>query len=274
MRSEKTPSARRYWAALIFLLVGTLAGAWHNRQVDHGKSDVVVGAVRGVVAPPASALGKVSRWCGEQTGWLFRGRALAEENRRLRERVTTLEGENTALREAQINYDRLRDDLGFVHSQARKLLAADVIARRPDPKFDTLVISRGSRDGVQPYSVVVTRAGLVGRVFEVTPGTASVLMLTDQNSGVGARVQRASSRAVGICKGDNSAQLSLGDLANDADIKVGDVVVTSGLGGIYPAGLLIGTVKEVKAEEGTLGKAAHLRPAVDFSRLEQVYVLK
>src|SRR5581483_2233569 len=218
--------------------------------------------------------GQVSRWCGEQTGWLFQGRALAEENRRLRERVAALEGENAALREAQINYDRLRDDLGFVHSQPRRLLAADVIARRPDPKFDTLVISRGSRDGVQPYSVVVTRAGLVGRVFEVTPGTASVLMLTDQNSGVGARVQRANSRAIGICKGDNTAKLALIDLTNDADVKVGDAIVTSGLGGIYPPGLLIGTVTEVRAEEGNIMKAAHMRPCVEFNHLEQVYVLQ
>jgi rod shape-determining protein MreC len=254
-------------------MLGTLAGAWHNHQVDRGKSDIVVGAVRGVVAPPANALGRVSHWFGDQTAWIFQGHALAEENRRLQARVTELEGENTALREAQYKYDQLRADLGFVHAAQSKLLAADIIARRPDPKFDTLVISRGSRDGVRPNSVVVTRDGLVGRVFEVTPGTASVLMLTDQNSGVGARVQRPASRATGICKGDNSAQLSLVYLPNDADIKVGDVIVSSGLGGVFPPGLLIGTVAQVKAEEGNLLKSARLSPRVDFNRLEQVYVL-
>lgn len=185
-----------------------------------------------------------------------------------------MEQENAALREAAIKYESLRADLGFVRAQKTSLLAADVIARRPDPKFDTLVIARGGADGVRPNSVVVTREGVVGRVFEVTPGTASVLMLTDQNSGVGARVQRAKSRATGICKGDNSKALSLVYLPNDADIKLGDRIVTSGLGGVFPPGLPIGTVVDVRAEEGNFLKSARLRPFVDFDRLEQVYVLR
>ncbi len=272
MRTEKTPRTRRYWAALSFLLVGSLAGAWHNHQVDRGRSDIVAGAVRGVIAPPATALGRVSHWFRDQTSWIFQGHALADENRRLKARVAELESENAALREAQTKYDQLRADLGFVQAARNSLLASDVIARRPDPKFDTLVISRGSLDGVRPNSVVVTREGVVGRVFEVTPTTASVLMLTDQNSGVGARVQRPNSRATGICKGDNSPQLSLVYLPNDADVRVGDVIVTSGLGGVFPPGLVIGTVMQVKAEEGNILKSARLRPNVDFDRLEQVYV--
>ncbi len=230
--------------------------------------------MRGVVAPPSNALGKVSRWFSAQTSWIWHGHAISEENQQLRERIAQLEQENAALREAAIKYESLRADLGFVRAQKTSLLAADVIARRPDPKFDTLVIARGGADGVRPNSVVVTREGVVGRVFEVTPGTASVLMLTDQNSGVGARVQRAKSRATGICKGDNSKALSLVYLPNDADIKLGDRIVTSGLGGVFPPGLPIGTVVDVRTEEGNFLKSARLRPFVDFDRLEQVYVLR
>lgn len=273
MRSEQTPRARRYWGALIFLLMGTLAGAWHNHTTDNGKQDLVVGAVQGVVAPPANALGKVSRWCSEQTGWIFHGHALAEENQKLRARVAELEGETTRLREAAIRYDQLRNDLNFVRGAKAPPLAADIVFRRPDPKYDTLVVLRGSRDGVRPNSVVVTRDGLVGRVFEVTPTTASVVMLTDQNSGVGARVQRANSRAVGVCKGNYTPTLSLVYLPNDADIKVGDVIVTSGLGEVYPPGLLIGKVVEVKPDEGNMLKMARIKPQVDFDRLEAVYIL-
>src|SRR5437868_3062854 len=116
MRSERKTRTRKYGAALIFLLLGTLAGAWRNRAIDHGRPDVIVGAVRTVVAPPANAIGRVSRWCSEQTGWLFRGHALARENRELKARVGRLEGENAALKEAQIDYERLRGDLGFVRS--------------------------------------------------------------------------------------------------------------------------------------------------------------
>jgi rod shape-determining protein MreC len=273
MRSEQTPIARRYGAALIFLLIGTLAGVLHNRTTDSGRSDILSGTVRLAVAPPAGVLGRMSRWVSEQTGWLFHGHAVAMENRRLRERVAQLEDENAALREAQINYDRLRADLKFVQAAKSPPLAADVTARRPDPRFDTLMISRGSLDGVRPNSVVVTPGGVVGHVSEVTPTTATVLMLTDQNSGVSGRVQRASSRAVGVCKGDYSPRLSMVYLPSDASIKAGDIVVTSGLGGVYPPGLVIGKVLDVTMNEGRTAKTARVRPAADFDRLEEVFVL-
>ena len=272
MRSETTPRARRYWAALIFLLLSVLLGAWHNRVTARSGQDPVVGGVRGVLAPPVGGLSGASRWFGRQTGWLFRGHSVDTENRHLKERVAQLEGENAAMQEAQTNFNRLRNDLGFVHANASRLLAADITARKSDPKFDTLIINRGSRDGVRIDSMVRTRNGLVGRVFEVTPGTASVLMLTDQKSGVGGRVQRAASRAVGVCEGNNSSRLELKYLPGDADIKKGDVIVTSGLGGIFPAGQVIGTVESVKADENNVGKTAVVHPLVEFDSLEEIYV--
>ena len=272
MRSETTPHARRYWAALVFLLLSVLLGVWHNRAASRGAQDPVVGGVRGVLAPPVGWMSGTTHWFGRQTGWLFRGHSVDTENRRLKERVAQLEGENATRREAQINVDRLRDDLGFVHSNTPRLLAAEITARKSDPKFDTLIINRGSRDGVRINSMVRTRNGLVGRVFEVTPGTASVLMLTDQKSGVGARVQRAASRAVGVCEGNNSSRLELKYLPGDADIKPGDRIVTSGLGGIFPAGQVIGTVESVKADENNVGKTAVVHPTVEFDSLEEVYV--
>ena len=272
MRSETTPRARRYWAALLFLLFGALLGAWHNRVTARGAQDPVVGGVRGVLAAPVGWMSGATHWFGRQTGWLFRGHGVDTENRRLRDRVAQLEGENAALREAQTNFDRLHDDLGFVHANVPRLLAAGITARKSDPKFDTLIIDRGSHDGVRINSMVRTRNGLVGRVFDVTPGTASVLMLTDQKSGVGGRVQRAASRAVGVCEGNNSSRLDLKYLPGDADIKPGDLIVTSGLGGVFPAGQVIGTVESVRADENNVGKDAVVRPVVEFDRLEEVYV--
>ena len=272
MRSETTPRARRYWAALLFLLFGALLGVWHNRVSARGGQDPVVGSVRGTLAAPVGWMSGATHWFGRQTGWLFRGHAADTENRGLKERVAQLEGENASLQEAQTNFNRLRDDLGFVHANMPRLLAADITARKSDPKFDTLIINRGSRDGVRIDSMVRTRNGLVGRVFEVTPGTASVLMLTDQKSGVGGRVQRAASRAVGVCEGNNSSRLEMKYLPGDADIKIGDRIVTSGLGGIFPTGQVIGTVESVRADENNVGKTAGVRPIVEFDRLEEVYV--
>ncbi len=274
MRSEEKPRARRFGVAVILVALGAATGAWHNKTTDRGHSDPVAGTVRGVVAPPANAIGRVSRWFSDQTGWIFHGHALAGQNQKLRARVAELEGQNTRLLEAQIRYEHLRDDLKFVKTTPLNLMAADVWARRPDPKFDTLLIGRGSSDGVRINSPVMSRSGLVGRVIEVGPNTASVLMLTDQNSGVGARVQRVGSRATGVCKGDNSGLLSMVYLPSDADIKPGDVVVTSGLGGVFPLGLFIGVVKDVRTDAGNALKIGRIAPKVDFDRLEEVYVLK
>ena len=274
MRSNEKPHTRRYGVAVALALLGAATGAWHNHATDRGKSDPVASAVRGVIAPPANALGRVSRWFSDQTGWIFHGHSVAAENKTLRARVAELEGQNSRLLESQIRYEHLRDDLKFAQTTPLKLLAADVWARRPDPKFDTLLIGRGSDSGVKINSPVVTRSGLAGRIIEVGPNTASVLLLTDQNSGVGARVQRVGSRATGVCKGDNSGLLSMVYLPSDADIKVGDVIVTSGLGGVFPPGLFIGTVKEIRTDAGNALKIGRIAPKVDFDRLEEVYVLQ
>jgi rod shape-determining protein MreC len=189
----------------------------------------------------------------------------------LRDRVATLEGENNQLKEAQIDLDRLRADLGFAGTAKHRYIAADIIAMKPDPKFDTMVIGRSGGDGVKSSSVVVNRDGVVGRVFEVDPGSAAVLMLTDQKSGVGARIQR--SRAIGICEGDNSPTLSMLGLPNTADVRVGDAVVTSGLGGVYPGGLLLGSVSEVLRDAANGGMVVRVKPQVAFDRLEEVYII-
>jgi rod shape-determining protein MreC len=271
MRTDRAPGARRLWVALIFLVLGTVAGVWHNRRVDSGKPDYIAGSVRFIVSVPARAFRGVSGWIGNQTEWIGRGRRLAAENRDLRDRVAVLEGENNQLKEAQIDLDRLRSDLGFAGAPQRKYIAADIMDMKPDPKFDTMVIGRSASDGIKPDSVVVTRDGVVGRVSEVDPGSSVVLMLTDQKSGVGARIQR--SRAFAVCEGDNSSTLSMLGLPNTADVRVGDVVVTSGLGGVFPGGLLLGTVSEVRHDAANGGMIVRVKPQVAFDKLEQVYVI-
>ena len=273
MRSDRRTGPRRYGPVLIFLMLGTLAGAWHTRATDRGRPDMVAGAVRTVIAPPAQLLGHISRWFGSQANWILRGHSLAAENRKLTQRVADLETENARLREADIENERLRRDLGFMDRAKQRWLGADVLERRSNSDFDTILISRGSRDGVHPHSVVMTRSGLVGQVSEASPTTSAVVLLTDQQYGsVGGRVQRPNSRAEGVCKGNYSGLITMIDLRNEADIKPGDQIVTSGYG-VFPKGILIGKVKDIKSDEGGLTKTARLIPAVDFNQLEEVYVL-
>jgi rod shape-determining protein MreC len=273
MRAERTGASRKYGTALVFLICGTLLGVWHNRRIDSGQQDLVSGAVRTAVAPPAGAVNNASRWLSDKTGWLFKGKDAADENVRLRKRLAQLEEEVARLREVDIKLKQLKGDLGFATEGMTPKIPATVLSQSPDPKYATILISRGSRDGVRPHSVVVTRQGLVGQVSEVTPTTATVVLLTEQSGGVGARVQRAESRTFGICKGDNAGTLWMYHLPNDANIKKGDLIVSSGMGEVYPSGIVIGTVAEIQPDEENVNKKAKIIAAVAFDRLEDVYVL-
>lgn len=277
LRKERESRWRHYVGALFFVLFGIGIGIWHNRMGAQGQSDGLTSLVRTVTVPLVSGLSNAGQWFSRQVGWLFRGRALEEENRRLREEAAWLREENARLREAEITAQRLRKQLGFAATPPADRIAADVIARRPNPHFETLVISRGSRDGVRLQSVVVAPQGLVGHVYDVAPTSAAVLLLTDSNSAVGAMVQRADSRATGICKGNGTERLSMTYLDHAASVKVGDRIISSGLGGekgVFPKGLVIGTVTEIANDATGAARHVFVQPAVDFDRLEEVYVLR
>ncbi len=282
MRMERKSPFQRYWPVSALVALGIGLGAWHNGQTRRNKPDVMAGLVRGAVAPPASVLGGATRWLGAQAGWMFTGRGLAAENARLSRRVAELESENAHLQEAEITNTRLRTDLQFVQSLKRPPLAAEVWSRRPDPKYDTLIISRGRRDGVVPHDLVICPEGVVGYISEADPITSTVVLLTDQNATLGARIQRSGSRAVGLCRGNNSPLLSMTDLENEADVKPGDLVVTSGLSRLYPSALdgtprrdlIIGVVVKVQTDPSSAGRTAVVRPKVNYDRLEQVYILR
>ncbi len=274
MIPNREPRTKRYWIALALLVLSVALGTCHNRALNKEGIDTPTSMVRGVTAPPVGVLGRVSDWFGRQGEWIFRGRRFAEENHRLEARIAELEGENAGLKEKAARYDQLREDLGFVKQAQSQMLPADILVRRIDFKFETLLLARGAKDGVKIGNVVVTRNGLVGRITEVTGSSSTVLLITDQKSGVGARVQRAESRALGVCKGNNFPTLTLTYLDNAADIRIGDEIVTSGSGGVFPGGLRIGTVLEVKPDPGSAVKTARIRPIVNFDRLEEVYIVK
>src|SRR5689334_6922279 len=161
MRTERKSPISRYWPVTALVAAGVAGGTWHNTQVRHDRQDYIAETVRAIITAPASVLERSTHWIGAQTGWVLKGRSLMAENERLARRVAELEAENARLREAQIRYDRLRSDLNFVRSIERPPLAAEVWCRRPDPKYDTLIISRGSRDGVKPHDLVICPQGVV-----------------------------------------------------------------------------------------------------------------
>ena len=190
-------------------------------------------------------------------------RALDEENRRLR-------GELAALTELRQENARLQQLLGFVEETSLPTLAARVIGEDASGWFRTIEIDRGSVDGIRDGLPVVNAAGLVGRVVRTTPHTARVLLITDASSAVAVLVQ--DQRIRGICRGQGGTLILDFALLQD-DIQVGDGVITSGLGGVFPKGLVIGYVQAVQREQFGLFQTIEIDPAVDFAHLEEVLVL-
>lgn len=199
------------------------------------------------------------------------------------EELDALRRENGALRAEQTAYSeilaenvRLRSLAGFRQGYTQyQLLGASVIARDYGSWTDTLVIDRGTDDGLARYMPVIVPEGLVGFVSEVYRTTARVQLITDPRTSVGAIVQRPSSRVVSIVQGNGSRSsvLTFVNLSRAADVLKDDTLVTSGYGGVYPQGLLIGRVSEVTDDPSTPAREAQVTPSADLSRLEEVFVI-
>jgi rod shape-determining protein MreC len=147
-----------------------------------------------------------------------------------------------------------------------------VISREPGNWFNSIIIDRGRVDGVEENMAVATYSGLVGRIVSVDSRTAKVLLILDQRSAVGGMIQR--SRDIGVVKGSESNYCYMEYLSHDADLKINDMVITSGLGSIFPKGILIGKIVGVKKENNALFQKVLIRPEVDFTKLEEVFVVK
>src|SRR3989338_4638676 len=195
-------------------------------------------------------------------------------------RLPGLAGENAALRaelvQRQVEASRLQEVLRRSEQgqilldllPSRQGITASVIGRSTIPTQQTVLLDRGERDGLSLETVIVDASGLIGRVVEVHPATCLVLLLTDPESRVAGLVER--SRETGLLVGKGRGRCEFIYLDADADIQEGDRVMTAGLGGTFPKGLLLGTVVRVVRNELTGSAWAAVRPAARLSRLEEV----
>lgn len=201
---------------------------------------------------------------------------VARENEQLKEKVQRLEAQLRTMEELKQENKRLKRLLNWQQKEGKRYtsVVASVIARNPDNWFGTLVVNRGKEDGIKPNMTVVAPAGLVGRVLNVSETTSEVLLITDPRSGVGAMIQKT--RAPGIVEGfgSGSAYLRMNHIPGNLAVARGETVVTSGQGSIYPKGIAIGVVVDVKKEASGLFKVATIKPFVDFNRLEEVLIIK
>ena len=196
---------------------------------------------------------------------------LAENNRRLRRDNANLRGEIVRLQEQHRFSARVEQLLAVQPAIMNGAIVAEVIGRDPTNWHESLLINRGERDGVQTDMSVIVPDGVVGRVVNVMPRTATVLLLSDRNSVIAGLTQH--SRDEGLIEGIGDGQLRMKYLSNVADVQIDDVVLTSGLAGIFPKGLPIGAVSQVERPAGSVMQHVILQPAIDLSKVEEVLVL-
>jgi rod shape-determining protein MreC len=190
------------------------------------------------------------------------------EKEDLRRRISELENELVELEEIAHENKRLRNLLGFKQEIEKFSIPALVIGRDPSNWSSVVFIDGGARDGIAKDMVAISGKGLVGRIREVGDSMAKVMLINDIDSKVGAIVQRV--REQGLLVGTTEGNCKLIYLSLDADIVIGDKVLTSGMGGVYPKGIFIGHVVEVAKEKGRLYKYAVVEPSSKLSKLEEV----
>ncbi len=199
-------------------------------------------------------------------------RHVREDNKRLQSQAATMERRIQQLEEQALETQRLQRLLALRESGRIDSLPVRVVGKDATNWFKTILLNRGSLAGVKRNMPVVAPDGLVGRVLEVTPTTAKVQLLTDPVSAVGGLIQRT--RVTGIVSGGLAAGARVRYLPLLADVAVGDEVITSGMGGLFPKGIPIGRITAVERKSGALFQEATLQPAADLSRLEDVLILK
>lgn len=199
---------------------------------------------------------------------------LETENRRLQETVGQLTAEVTRLKEIEIEKKQLEEELGYKTANTdMETIAARIIGWDPTNIIQSMIIDKGNSQGVEEGMVVITPQGLVGKIVKIQGTSAKVLLITDPRSTVNAMIQRSDSRAFGVVSGLPKDGLLMRYLSPEERIRIQDMVITSGIGGGFPPGVVVGRVTEVRRNDIEMFQEARLQPLVDFSKLERVLVI-
>jgi rod shape-determining protein MreC len=197
-------------------------------------------------------------------------RGVRGENEQLKRQLGELQVQFQQEHAAAENAHQLEALLGFQQELSVRTIAAGVIGAGASPDFRTVTIDKGSSAGLKADMAVIAPTGVVGRIVTPAARASKVQLLVDRNAGAGALVER--SRAQGVVLGAGEELLRMEYVSGIADVKPGDTIVASGIDGIYPKGFVIGKVESVDRGNG-IYKIIRVRPAVDFSRLEEVLVV-
>jgi rod shape-determining protein MreC len=224
-----------------------------------------------VVSPVTGAFTHLSEGASSVTRDYIDLIHVRDENAHLRIELARVKSDQARLAELEVENKHLGELLALKDALGTNAVAANVIGSDANGIQRTLVLASGSENGLSPGMAVLANQGVVGKIIAVSPNASRVLMIDDHNSALDGFDQRT--RARGIVAGlvDDGVIMKYADRSQD--IRIGDTIVTSGLDGIFPRGLLVGTIKNVRRDGAGLFLGVKITPAVDFRQLEQVLIL-
>ena len=252
----------------ILLLVVLLWYSVNLRQKP--ETNFIETLILRMTGPVQASVDQSIRWAANIWGRYIFLIDTEEENRILQEENRELKSKLAADEEVRLENDRLRRLLDFKVTQELESLPARIVAEDATSWFRTITIDKGSEEGVAEGMPVVVAEGVVGRIVRSSSHFSRVLLITDASSAVGALLQ--DNRARGICRGKGD-RLVFDFVNRQEDVVIGDSVITSGMGGVFPKGLTIGSVNRVEREDLGLFQEVEVLPSVDFSHLEEVLIL-
>jgi len=248
----------------INILVLSIAGKHHTTNV-FGRVAIAF------VSPFQQLVNRSMHAAGDLWHHYFYLVSVSEENDRIKGELDRAIEKVTRIEEVELANQRLRQLLNFKQTAQLTVLPAEVISRDPSAWFKTMIIDKGRADGLRKGLPVVLPQGVAGQVVEVAERYAKIMLIIDRNSAVDALIQ--SNRARGVIKGFSADHCILEYVLRKHEVKVGDIVISSGLDGVYPKGLRIGEVEAVSNSETDIFKRITVRPYVDFEQLEEVLII-
>ncbi len=263
--------SKKYHQGLWICLIAIAALYTLYYNINHPAPGFIRKTVQGMVSPLESAAniplkGLTDAW----KHYLFLV-GLAESNEQLKAENLRLTGELIRSREDERELSRLQQLLGLRKTVNHPTLAARVVGRNPSSIFKLIIINRGENDGLRAGLPVLTSLGVAGRILETSWKSSRVLLIIDENSNIDAILQN--SRAHGILQGAASAGCKLKYVVKTADVKVGDVVLSSGMDGIFPKGLPLGVVSYVSKSNADMFQKINIAPFVNSLGMEEVLVI-
>lgn len=257
---------------ILIIIVCVTVVTLYVRESDSGPLHRIQTFFLDLVSPVSSAFAKVFRPIKDGFLNLVHLPSLSKDRADLQREVAELRRERIEAKEVLEENRELRELLDWQETQAEfETVGADIIGQSPDNWQRLMIVNRGSSSGVKKYMAVVTEEGLAGRIISVGSRSSVVQLVTDSRSGVGARDQR--SRETGIVEGRNDSVMRFVPMNEEADLRKGDVIETSGLGGTVPPGVAIGRVSEVRKRASGLARLIEVKPFVRFSRLDKVLII-